>query len=64
MLLIVEDEPKLAELLRDYLIQADYEVHIIADGAKVVSWVKVNQPELILLDIMLPNKNGTQQNNY
>lgn len=59
MLLIVEDEPKLAELLRDYLIQADYEVHLIADGAEVVPWVKVSQPELILLDIMLPNKNGT-----
>jgi two-component system response regulator BaeR len=58
MILIVEDEPKLAMLLNDYLVQSGYKIHLIADGADVVSWVKLNQPELILLDIMLPNKNG------
>ena len=60
MLLIVEDEPKLAELLKDYLVLSEYSVHIIEDGAEVVDWVKENQPELILLDIMLPNKNGME----
>ncbi|MFT6029119.1 MAG: two-component system response regulator BaeR [Oleiphilaceae bacterium] len=58
MILIVEDEPKLAMLLNDYLVQSGYNIHVIADGADVVAWVKLNQPDLILLDIMLPNKNG------
>lgn len=60
MILIVEDEPKLAALLRDYLVLAEYSVHIIEDGSKVVDWVTENQPDLILLDIMLPNKNGME----
>lgn len=60
MILIVEDEPKLAELLKDYLVLSDYRVHMIDDGAQVVEWVKEFQPTLILLDIMLPNKNGME----
>tara|TARA_R110001592_G_scaffold66678_1_gene204825 strand:+ start:769 stop:1434 length:666 start_codon:yes stop_codon:yes gene_type:complete len=58
MILIVEDEQKLAQLLNDYLIQAGYETEIIRDGAGVVEWVSKSKPELILLDIMLPNKSG------
>jgi|TARA_B110000483_G_scaffold216241_1_gene267573 two-component system response regulator BaeR len=58
--LIVEDEPKLAALLRDYLQQSKYKTHIIADGLDVVSWVQGNNPRLILLDLMLPGKDGLE----
>ena len=57
-ILIVEDEPKLAQLLADYLHQNDWQTTIIGDGAEVVSWVRKHQPDLVLLDIMLPNKDG------
>lgn len=57
-ILIVEDEPKLAALLRDYLQQAQYKSHWIANGAEVIDWVKENRPRLILLDLMLPGKDG------
>jgi two-component system response regulator BaeR len=57
-ILIVEDEPKLASLLSDYLRRAGYAVSHIADGALVVDAVRQNMPDLILLDLMLPNRDG------
>ncbi|AWB65348.1 two-component system response regulator BaeR [Saccharobesus litoralis] len=57
-ILIVEDEIKLANLLQDYLRLENLDTHIISDGALVVDWVKENKPDVILLDIMLPNKDG------
>lgn len=59
-ILIVEDEPKLAKLLRDYLEQSQYSTHIISDGAEVVDWVRINKPRMILLDLMLPGKDGLE----
>ena len=57
-ILIVEDEPKLARLLHDYLTQAGYAVHCLAYGCEVVPWVQQHAPALILLDLMLPGKDG------
>jgi len=58
VVLIVEDEQKIAELLRDYLQQAEFDTHWIANGADVGTWVQINDPALVLLDIMLPGKDG------
>jgi len=57
-ILIVEDEIKLAELLADYFKLTEYEPHLIHHGDEVITWVKEHQPSVILLDIMLPGKNG------
>lgn len=57
-ILIVEDEEKIAALLRDYLVQAGYRVSILDRGDGVVSFVKQKAPDLILLDIMLPGMDG------
>ncbi len=59
-ILIVEDELKIAELLADYFRVTGYSPHIIQDGNTVIDWVKDNQPEAILLDIMLPHKSGVE----
>jgi len=59
-ILIVEDERKLADLLRDYLSEAGYTVSWLDRGDRVVSRVKQDPPELVLLDIMLPGTNGTE----
>ena len=56
--LIVEDEEKIAALLRDYLRQAGYGTHWIARGGEVVEWVRNEKPDIVLLDIMLPGKDG------
>lgn len=60
MILIVEDEEKLAKLLADYLHQADYGTHCLGDGSGVVPWIQAQKPEMILLDLMLPGKGGLE----
>lgn len=57
-ILLVEDEPKIAALLHDYLRQAGHEVDHIDNGDLVLDWVRDNPPDLILLDVMLPGKDG------
>lgn len=57
-ILVVEDEPKLAALLRDYLQAEGHRVTCLADGLAVVPAVRASKPQLILLDIMLPGRDG------
>ena len=59
-ILIVEDEPKIAQLLIDYLAQATYSTHWQNRGDNTVSWTQEHAPQLILLDIMLPGKDGME----
>jgi two-component system response regulator BaeR len=59
-ILIVEDEEKLAGLLRDYFAQEGYEVAVLARGDEVEPWVRTHPTDLILLDLMLPGKNGLE----
>ena len=59
-ILIVEDEPKLAALEADYLRAAGYETQCIADGAEAVQWVRSHSPDLVLLDLMLPGRDGLE----
>lgn len=58
LILIVEDEPKLAQLLIDYLQASNYRTHHIAHGDRVLSYVQETPPDLILLDLMLPGVDG------
>jgi len=57
-ILIVEDEPKLAHLIEQYLARESYEFTHIADGLSVMPWLGVNQTDLILLDLNLPGRDG------
>jgi len=59
-ILIVEDEDKLAALLVDYLQQNGFETDRLSNGMDVVAWVRENVPSLILLDIMLPGRDGLE----
>ena len=59
-ILIVEDEAKLAALLRDYLVQEGFEVSVLHRGDEVEEWVRAHGTDLILLDLMLPGKNGLE----
>ena len=56
--LIVEDEPKIAQLLKDYLERENYEVHVLNEGSKAVETIQASTPTLVLLDLMLPGKDG------
>lgn len=59
-ILIVEDEPKMAELLQTYLTAAGYASRWISDGLQALPQVRSRMPDLILLDIMLPGCDGWQ----
>ncbi|AJQ92634.1 response regulator [Gynuella sunshinyii] len=59
-ILIVEDEVKLAEIERDYLIQSGYEVSLLHRGDEVAEWLQTNTADLIVLDIMLPGLDGME----
>jgi two-component system, OmpR family, response regulator BaeR len=57
-ILIVEDEDRLARFLADYLTAAGFTTHHIRDGREVLDWVRAHAPTLILLDLMLPGRDG------
>jgi two-component system response regulator BaeR len=57
-IMIVEDEPKLAKLLSSYLRQAGYEPDCLENGLDVLPRVRERMPALILLDLMLPGRDG------
>jgi len=58
MILVVEDEKKLADALCEYLSHQQFATHAIHHGDEVIDWVTQNNPALILLDLMLPGKDG------
>jgi two-component system response regulator BaeR len=59
-LLIVEDEAKLAALLRDYLVKEGYEVSLLHRGDEVEGWMREHGADLVLLDLMLPGQGGLE----
>lgn len=57
-ILIVEDDLSIAELQRDYLELADFEVTICTDGVQGLNAIKEKEFDLIILDVMLPKIDG------
>ncbi len=57
-ILIVEDEKKIAQLLKDYLENSGYKASMLDNGEAVESFVKTKNIDLLLLDIMLPGLDG------
>ncbi len=57
-ILIIEDEELLCNLLQMKLSEEGYEVSIAKDGVEGMQMIKKMKPDLLLLDIVMPNKNG------
>jgi len=57
-ILLIEDEEIMIDLLQRKLTQEGYEVSIAKDGVEGLEMMKEMKPDLILLDIVMPNKNG------
>ncbi len=57
-ILIVEDEIKIAKILIDYLTVEGYEATAIHDGTDAVETIKAANPDFLILDLMLPGKDG------
>ena len=55
---LVEDEERLAALVADYLAAAGFRTEVIGDGSAVLDRFRTQRPDLVLLDLMLPGKDG------
>lgn len=58
MVLIVEDEEKLAQLEADYCHHAGFDSYCLHDGSEVIDFIKQHHVDAVILDIMLPVKDG------
>jgi two-component system response regulator BaeR len=56
--LIVEDEPKIAAALADYARAAGHRASVLDRGDAVAAWVREHAPDAVLLDLMLPGRDG------
>src|SRR5437879_8667568 len=57
-ILVVEDEMKIARLVRDYLEHAGFEVVVAGDGESAIASARGHQPDLVVLDLGLPGMDG------
>jgi DNA-binding response OmpR family regulator len=57
-ILVVDDEPKIADLARDYLEHAGFTVRTAADGEAALTAVRRDRPDLVVLDLGLPGLDG------
>ncbi len=57
-ILLVEDDLRLANLIAKFLEQNDFRVSMLHQGNTVASFLQKNSPDLIILDVMLPNEDG------
>jgi len=56
--LIVDDDRKLRDLLTEYLEEFGFQVSTLSDGRRILPAIKTGDPNIIILDIMLPHKDG------
>lgn len=56
--LVVEDEPRIAQLLVDYLRNEGHDAQALADGQLALSEIRQSPPDLLILDLMLPGLDG------
>jgi DNA-binding response OmpR family regulator len=57
-ILIIEDEPSIAEVVSLYLKRAGFTVHQVGDGQAAIDWMTRQLPTLVVLDLMLPRVDG------
>ncbi|MBB6097528.1 two-component system response regulator AdeR [Deinobacterium chartae] len=58
LVLVVEDEPEIADIVEQYLRHENFRVERAADGLQAVQLFRSAQPNLVILDVMLPGQNG------
>ena len=57
-ILVVDDEPRIAEICRDYLERAGFKVTIAGNGADALTFARTKLPDLVVLDLGLPKMDG------
>lgn len=57
-ILVVDDEPEIARIVRDYLAAAGFGVTVAADGESALAAARAGRPDLVILDLGLPRRDG------
>ena len=60
LILVVDDEPKVAQIARDYLEKNGFRVVTARDGVTALAMARRERPDLIILDLMLPGMDGRE----
>ncbi len=60
ILLLVEDDPTLQRLYSRVFDEADFDVVVASDGVAIVEKANTESPDVILMDVMMPNRNGIE----
>lgn len=58
--LIVDDEPEVRQVLQEFLSGRGYDVLVAGSGLEALSMLGVDQPDLVLLDVMMPGMDGVE----
>jgi two-component system OmpR family response regulator len=59
-LMLVEDDYELASLIKDFLVKYEFDVDIVGDGYEAVTRIINEQPDIVILDVMLPGQTGME----
>jgi two-component system alkaline phosphatase synthesis response regulator PhoP len=59
-ILVVDDEPRIAEIASDYLRRAGFDVVVAGDGVRALEAVRARRPDLVVLDLGLPRLDGLE----
>lgn len=59
-ILVVDDEPDFVAMMKELLVDEGYEIEVAYNGVEAINKVKSNPPDVILLDVMMPEKDGYQ----
>lgn len=58
--LIIEDDAEIRKLLKEYLERSRFQVLTMSDGNNALDYINIESPDIVILDIMLPGKNGLE----
>ena len=60
LVLVVDDEPLIRELIESVLVDEGYRVHVAGSGRGLLKLLETTEPDLILMDVMMPDGNGRE----
>lgn len=59
-ILVVDDEPSIREVLKIYMEERGFEVHLAENGEEAITLFKAHQPQIVFLDLLIPGKMGRE----
>lgn len=58
IILVIDDEPEIRDLLKDFLEDNNFTVELVDDGVEALEYMERNTPDLVITDLLLPGEHG------